>query len=69
MWRLELAERVIKVCNFTTFQKYMELDGIGFLLEYDKETEAKIEDPDFIRRHLVTVRNTFTYVEADTNVL
>ena len=66
LWYLPLSERFIGVDPkpFSS-RKLMELDGIGFMLEYDDKNPEHLE-PDFIRRHLVGVRDTHTYIYADT---
>lgn len=66
LWKVQLEEHFIKVesghfCNC----KYMELDGIGFMLEYNENNPEHL-DPDFIRRHLHGVRHTFAWIEAES---
>ena len=64
LWFLPLYERVIRVGKTNFKKELMELDGVGFVLEFDGKEEQK--DPGFIRRHLVGIQDTYTYVFAKT---
>lgn len=63
LFKVPLWERVISDNgHFHKFTTCMELDGVGFLLHYDKEGQQF--DHDWIRRHLVLRKNTWAIVEA-----
>jgi len=65
LWHIPLDEYFIRTGEFPMRSKFMELDGIGFLLEYDNNNPKKF-DPDFIRHHLQGMRSSSTLIEAET---
>ena len=68
LFKIYVDERHIRISSaFISHSKFMDLDGIGFVLDYNEEQEKAGEiTPEFIRRHLSMLKGTYCYIEAES---
>lgn len=68
LFELPLWERFIRISKHGFCRKYMELDGVGFELQYDSKEELKQieDDPTLIRCCIAGRKQTSALIEAES---